>query len=131
MNYQEVFSVYDELKETLKLKKQALIQKNLEEINKLDEHCTVLCEKIARFDLKNKPNNFSEEEKINLKKLGEEIKKLQENNEILIKRSLDVINGILSGILNIAQSDKCSYNSKGESMKDAESLGISSITEEA
>ena len=55
----------------------------------------------------------------------------QDNNEILIKHSLGVINNILSGILNIAQSEKCSYNSKGIGCNDSESLDISSITEEA
>ena len=76
-------------------------------------------------------NSFSEDEKENLRKLGEEIKTLQENNEILIKHSLGVINNILSGILNIAQNDKCSYNSRGLGCQDSESLDISSITEEA
>ena len=74
---------------------------------------------------------FMQNEKDELKKLGEEIKVLQENNEILIKHSLGVINNILSGILNIAQNDKCSYNSRGMGCQDSESLDISSITEEA
>ena len=131
MNYQEIYETYQDLKETLILKKDAIMKKNLEEINKTDEHCIVLCEKIAKFDIKNNQNNITQEQKENLTNLGSEIKVIQENNEILIKHSLDVINGILSGILNIAQSDKCSYNSKGETKKDEESLNISSITEEA
>jgi hypothetical protein len=61
----------------------------------------------------------------------EEIKTLQENNEILIKHSLNVINNILSGILNIAQNEKTSYNAQGKGCQDSESLDISSITEEA
>jgi len=131
MNYKEVYDSYQEMKEALSLKKQALINRNLEEINRLDEQIKVICEKIARYDLKNQPNNFTQDEKEELKKLGVEIKKIQENNEILIKRSLDVINGILSGILDITQDDKCSYNSKGESTKDQQGFTISSITEEA
>ena len=131
MDFREVLNTYQELKEVLEHKKQTLIQRNLEEMNKLDEQATVICEKIARFDLKNTPNDFTQEEKEELKTLGIEIKKIQENNEILIKHSLDVINKMLSGILNIAQNEKCSYNSKGESAKDSDSLNISSITEEA
>ena len=88
-----------------------------------------MVEKINKFDLQN--NSFSSDEKQSLKKLGEEIKVIQENNEILIKHSLDVINNILSGILNIAQNEKTSYNAKGAGCQDSESLNISSITEEA
>jgi len=131
MDYKEVFETYQELKENLTEKKQAIIKKDLELLNSIDENLTVLCEKITKFNLENNVSAFSEEEKQNLKKLGEEIKIIQENNEILIKHSLGVINGLLSGILNIAQSEKNSYNSKGLAKTDDESLNISSITEEA
>ena len=131
MNYKEVFDTYQELKETLTKKKEAIIKKDLELLGRLDENLVVLVEKMTKFDLKNNSSIFTDEEKQNLKKLGEEIKKIQENNEILIKHSLGVINNLLSGILNIAQSDKNSYNSKGQTYCDDESLDISSITEEA
>ena len=108
---------------------EAIIKKDLEALNATDEATMVLLEKINKFDILN--NDFSQEEKEELKKLGEEIKKIQENNEILIKHSLNVINNILSGILNIAQNEKTSYNSKGAGCQNSESLDISSITEEA
>ena len=129
MNYSEVYSAFEELKEVLIKKKEAIIKKNLELLNATDEATIVAVEKINKFDLKN--NSFSDDEKQSLKKLGEEIKTLQENNEILIKHSLSVINNILSGILNIAQNEKSSYNSRGMGCQDSESLDISSITEEA
>ena len=129
MEYNEVYATFLELKEVLLNKKEAIIKKNLEVLNSTDEAVIVLVEKINKFDLQN--NSFSDDEKENLKKLGEEIKVIQENNEILIKHSLDVINNILSGILNIAQNEKTSYNSRGISYQDSESLDISSITEEA
>ena len=129
MNYNEVFGTFSELKEVLARKKQAIIKKNLTELSSTDETIIELVEKINRYNLKD--NSFSDDEKANLKKLAEEIKVLQENNEILIKHSLNVINNILSGILNIAQNDKCSYNSRGMGCQDSESLDISSITEEA
>ena len=131
MEYIEVLNAYQELKSALELKKEAIIKKNMKQLNTVDENIVVLCEKLEKFDLKNTPNNFSEEEKENLRKLGREIKVIQENNEILIEHSLNVINNILSGILNIAQPDKCSYNSKGIGCAQDESLDISSITEEA
>ena len=129
MNYNEVYATFLELKEVLLNKKEAIIKKNLEVLNSTDEAVIVLVEKINKFDLAN--NSFSEDEKLNLKKLGEEIKVIQENNEILIKHSLNVINNILSGILNIAQNEKTSYNARGAGCQDSESLNISSITEEA
>ena len=129
MNYNEVYATFLELKEVLLNKKEAIIKKDLEVLNLTDEAVIVLVEKINRFDLQN--NNFSDDEKRNLKKLGEEIKVIQKNNEILIKHSLDVINNILSGILNIAQNEKSSYNAQGRGCQSNESLDISSITEEA
>ena len=129
MNYNEVYNTFLELKEVLKTKKEAIIKKNLEVLNSTDESIIVLLEKIGKFDIQN--NDFSQNEKDDLKKLGEEIKILQENNEILIKHSLNVINNILSGILNIAQNEKTSYNAKGVGYQDSESLDISLITEEA
>lgn len=131
MDYQEVFNTYQELKGLLLNKKEAIIHKRIDELNKIDENCREIFEKIQKFDLKNTPNNFTDEQKEDLKKLGIEIRKIEENNEILIKHSLSVINNILSGILNIAQGEKCSYNSRGESYNEDESLDISSITEEA
>ena len=129
MNYSEVYNAFLELKSVLENKKQAIIKKNIEQLSAMDEATIVLVEKINKFDLKN--NDFSSEEKENLKKIGEEIKVIQQNNEILINHSLNVINNILSGILNIVQNEKTSYNAKGAGCQDSESLNISSITEEA
>lgn len=129
MNYSEVYEAFSELKDILGRKKEAIIKKNIEQLSKEDENTIVIAQKIAKFDIKN--NNFSSEEKENLKKLAQEVKTLQENNEILIKHSLNVINNILSGILNIAQNEKSSYSAKGTPCQNSESLDISSITEEA
>ena len=131
MDFNEVFSIYGKLKEALLVKKEALIKKNLENLNKADDETVVLCGKISKFDIEKIKNNFTDEQKQELKKLACEIKKIQENNEILIKHSLSVINDILSGILNIAQSENNSYDSQGKSLINKESLDISSITEEA
>ena len=89
-----------------------------------------MCQQIAKFKLEENQDLFSDDEKKQLKQLGEEIKNLTQNNEILIKHSLGVINGILSGILNIAQKEKNSYNSRGQGTND-ESMDISSVIEEA
>ncbi len=130
MVFEEVYNTFSELKNILEEKKQAIIKKDLEKIATCDEMSLALCEKIQKYNL-DKENDFSQEQKASLKALGGEIKVIQENNEILIKHSLDVINNILTGILNIAQNEKNSYNEKGIGLKNSESLDISSITEEA
>ena len=129
--YKEVLDTFSELKDLLEAKKEAIIHKNLDDLAKIDENIVIISEKIAKFDLNKMQETFSDEEKQELKKLGERIKVLQENNEILIKYSINVINNILSGILNIAANDSTSYNAQGKSCTDNETLDISSITEEA
>ncbi len=131
MTYNEIYEIYSKLKEILLQKKQAIIKKDLDELNRTDEMTIELSEQIKKSDLINSKDSFTDEQKKELKALGQEIKVIQENNEILIKHSLNVINNILSGILNIAQQENSSYNSKGEGCQNSESLDISSITEEA
>ena len=131
MNFDEVFGAYTELKENLVQKHDVIIKKNMEELNRLDEATYVIIEKIKKFNLDVEPNDFTTEQKQSLKELGLEIKKIEKNNEILIKHSLSVINNLLSGILNIVQSDKNIYNAQGVNCTIDENLDISSITEEA
>ncbi len=131
MDFNEVYSAYEELKENLVQKHDVIISKNMEELNRLDEACCVIIDKIKKFNLDKEPNDFTDEQKQKLRELGEETKKIEKNNEILIKHSLGVINNLLSGILNIVQSDKNTYNAQGIECTTDESLDISSITEEA
>ena len=129
MKFEEVYSEYEKLRNNLSSRRTAIIKRNLEEIGRLDEELIVISEKIKAFDLKN--NNFTEKEKESLKTLASEVKNLEENNEILINYSLNVINNTLSGILNIIQKDKTSYNSKGLNCQNEDENAISSIIEEA
>ena len=131
MDFEKVYSVYEELKENLLQKHDVIIKKNVEELSRLDEITYVIIDKIKKFNLDKEPNDFTLEQKQKLKSLGLEIKKIENNNEILIKHSLNVINNLLSGILNIVQSDKNVYNAQGIECTPDETLDISSITEEA
>ena len=130
MEYEEVYNTYQELKTVLTDKKDAIIHRDLEKLSQLDENILIICNKIDKFDLKNSQNNFTIEQKRKLKTLGGEISVIQENNKILIEHSINVINGILSGILNIATKSRSSYNARGK-CETNEGLDISSITEEA
>ena len=130
MNFDDVIKVFMDLKNVLFEKKQAIIKKDMDKLAQIDEETAVLCQQITKFKLEENQDLFSDDEKKQLKQLGEEIKNLTQNNEILIKHSLGVINGILSGILNIAQKEKNFYNSRGQGTND-ESMDISSVIEEA
>jgi len=131
MEFQEVYSVYSELKNTLEEKKQAIIKKDIEKLGKIDEICIGLCEKIKKVNIEDFEKNISQNQKEQLKELATKIKEIEESNKILIEHSLGVINRTLSGILNLVQPDKSSYNSKGASCCNDESLDISSVVEEA
>ncbi len=131
MNYSEIYQIYSNLKENLALKKNAIVKRNLDELHRIDEELIVLCEQLKTKDIKEIFKTFTDNEKNQLKELALEIKKLENNNEILIKHSLDVINNLMSGILNIAKQDISSYNSKGMNCTTTDILGTSSITEEA
>lgn len=131
MNYSEIYQIYSNLKENLALKKNAIVKRNLDELHRIDEELIVLCEQLKTKDIKEAFKTFTDDEKNQLKELALEIKKLENNNEILIKHSLDVINNLMSGILNIAKQDISSYNSKGMNCTTTDILGTSSITEEA
>ncbi len=131
MDYQELYQIYSNLKEKLEEKKQAIIKKNLEDLHRVDEELIVICEKLKSTDIKKIADSLNSEEKTNLKNLAVEIKKIENNNEILIKHSLDVINNLMSGILNIAKQDNQAYNAQGKNCSSTDILGTSSITEEA
>ena len=131
MNYSEIYQIYSNLKENLALKKNAIVKRNLDELHRIDEELIVLCEQLKTKDIKEIFKTFTDDEKNQLKELALEIKKLENNNEILIKHSLDVINNLMSGILNIAKQDISSYNSKGMICTTTDILSTSSFTEEA
>ena len=129
MKFEEIYKLYQSLKDNLQKRREAIMKKNLEQINKLDEDLVIIAEKLKT--LRNIKASFNEEEKEKLNALIEDVKKLEENNEILINYSLNVINNTLSGILNIIQKDKKSYNSKGQNCQNDNNEAISSIIEEA
>ena len=106
MNFEKIWGIYEEIKTLLEQKRQAIIKKDLDKLNSSDEQIKVLCETLEKINVIEISKEFSIEQKEQLKALGREIKTLQENNEIFTKHSLDVINGLLSGIFNIIQTNK-------------------------
>ena len=131
MEFIEIKENLEKLKSFLNQKKEAIIKKEIETLNKIDEEILVIVEYLNKNDYKKFIENFEAKEKEELKAISLEIKKLEEANQNLIKHSLDVINGLLFGILNITNNENSSYNSKGKNLTDESQYTISSITEEA
>lgn len=128
MDYNSVYNCYEELLNLLITKKEILSNDKPFELSKVDDEIRALSEKIQKIDLKNNSKSYTDAQKEELKKLGYEIKRIEEDNEILIKHSLGVINNILSGILNIKEEN--SYNSKGQKSNIDNGI-INSISKEA
>ncbi len=131
MEFIEIKENLEKLKSFLNQKKEAIIKKEIETLNKIDEEILVIVEYLNKNDYKKFIENFETKEKEELKAISLEIKKLEEANQNLIKHSLDVINGLLFGILNITNNENSSYNSEGKNLTDESQYTISSITEEA
>ena len=133
MNFNDLKENLSKLKNLLSIKKEAIVKNDIETLTKTDEDIVVIFEEIKKVDLKEATKSLTDSEKAQIRQLSQEIKKLENDNEILIKHSLDVINGLLSGILNIAQNETYShsYDSKGKNCVDEDTYRISSITEEA
>ena len=131
MEFIEIKENLEKLKSFLNQKKEAIIKKEIETLNKIDEEILVIVEYLNKNDYKKFIENFEAKEKEELKAISLEIKKLEETNQNLIKHSLDVINGLLFGILNITNNENSSYNSEGKNLTDESQYTISSITEEA
>lgn len=131
MEFIEIKENLEKLKSFLNQKKEAIIKKEVETLNKIDEEILVIVEYLNKNDYKKLIENFETKEKEELKAISLEIKKLEEANQNLIKHSLDVINGLLFGILNITNNENSSYNSEGKNLTDESQYTISSITEEA
>lgn len=131
MEFIEIKENLEKLKSFLNQKKEAIIKKEIETLNKIDEEILVIVEYLNKNDYKKFIENFEAKEKEELKAISLEIKKLEEANQNLIKHSLDVINGLLFGILNITNNENSSYDSEGKNLTDESQYTISSITEEA
>ncbi len=130
ITFDKIKEIYLNIKALLEEKQKALIEKNLETLATCDEK--LICAYNEIKIIHDRKNEFSldENQKKELRELSEQIGKLQKNNEVLITHSLNVINKIFEGILNISSAKNADYNHLGKKNQD-NTLDISSITEEA
>lgn len=130
ITFEKIKESYINIKTLLEQKQRALVEKNLEELTSCDEKLICAYNEIKIIYERKDEFSLNEEQKGELRALSEQIGKLQKNNEVLIAHSLNVINKIFEGILNISSAKNADYNHLGKKNQD-NTLEISSITEEA
>lgn len=130
ITFEKILEIYLTIKNLLEKKQQALIKKDLEMLASCDENLICAYNEVKNI-YKNKDKfTLSDEQKKQLNEITAQIGHLQKNNEVLITHSLNVINKIFEGILNITSAKNADYNHLGKKNQDS-GLDISSITEEA
>ena len=130
ITFEKILEIYLTIKNLLKKKQQALIKKDLEMLASCDENLICAYNEVKNIYENKDKFTLSDEQKKQLNEITAQIGHLQKNNEVLITHSLNVINKIFEGILNITSAKNADYNHLGKKNQDS-GLDISSITEEA
>ena len=130
ITFEKIKEIYINIKTLLENKQKALIEKNLEVLASCDEKLICAYDEIKVIYEKKDEFELNQSQKKELNEITERINKLQKDNEVLITHSLNVINKIFEGILNISSAKNADYNHLGKKNQDS-NLDISSITEEA
>ena len=130
ITFEKIKEIYINIKTLLEDKQKALIKKNLELLASCDEKLICAYDEIKAIYEKKDEFELNQSQKKELNEITERINKLQKDNEVLITHSLNVINKIFEGILNISSAKNADYNHLGKKNQDS-TLDISSITEEA
>ncbi len=130
ITFEKIKEIYINIKTLLEDKQKALIEKNLEMLASCDEKLICAYDEIKAIYEKKDEFELNQSQKKELNEITERINKLQKDNEVLITHSLNVINKIFEGILNISSAKNADYNHLGKKNQDS-TLDISSITEEA
>ena len=130
ITFEKILEIYLTIKNLLEKKQQALIKKDLEMLASCDENLICAYNEVKNIYENKDKFTLSDEQKKQLNEITAQIGHLQKNNEVLITHSLNVINKIFEGILNITSAKNADYNHLGKKNQD-NTLDISSITEEA
>lgn len=130
ITFEKILEIYLTIKNLLEKKQQALIKKDLEMLASCDENLICAYNEVKNIYENKDKFTLSDEQKKQLNEITAQIGHLQKNNEVLIAHSLNVINKIFEGILNITSAKNADYNHLGKKNQDS-GLDISSITEEA
>ena len=130
ITFEKILEIYLTIKNLLEKKQQALIKKDLEMLASCDENLICAYNEVKNIYENKDKFTLRKKKKKQLNEITAQIGHLQKNNEVLITHSLNVINKIFEGILNITSAKNADYNHLGKKNQDS-GLDISSITEEA
>ena len=126
----KLIETYESLVELQKEKKRILEKHEIDKLGSIDERILSLYNRATIIADKRESVKPNDEEKKKIKALYQEISKLENLNQALIKYSLNLINNIFEGIMKIASVKTTEYTRDGKSTKTDE-LNLSSIVEEA
>ena len=130
ITFEKILEIYLTIKNLLEKKQQALIKKDLETLAVCDEKLICAYNEVKNIYENKDKFTLSDEQKKQLNEITAQIGHLQKKNKVLRTHSLNHINKIFEGILNITSAKNADYNHLGKKNQDS-GLDISSITEEA
>lgn len=127
---EKLIETYESLVELQKEKKRILEKHEIDKLGSIDERILSMYNRATLIADKREFVKPNDEEKKRIRSLYQEISKLENLNQALIKYSLNLINNIFEGIMKIASVKTSEYTRDGKSTK-MDEMQLSSIVEEA
>ena len=127
---EKLIETYENLVELQKEKKRILEKHEIDKLGSIDERILSMYNRATLIADKREFVKPNDEEKKRIKSLYQEISKLENLNQALIKYSLNLINNIFEGIMKIASVKTSEYTRDGKNTK-TDDICMSSIIEEA
>ena len=127
---QNLIETYESLIELQEEKRQILINHKIEELGSLDEKILTLYGRTKDISDKREFLNPTDEQRLKIRELFEQIKEREKINKALVCYSLNAVNKIFNGMMKMINVRSDEYNKKGLNSS-AETYDVSSIVEEA
>ena len=127
---QNLIETYEDLIKLQEEKRQILINHKIEELGSLDEKILTLYGRTKDISDKREFLNPTDEQRLKIRELFEQIKEREKINKALVCYSLNAINKIFNGMMKMINVRSDEYNKKGLNSS-SEAYDVSSIVEEA
>ncbi|MBR1976726.1 hypothetical protein IKA15_00430 [bacterium] len=127
---QNLIETYESLIELQEEKRQILINHKIEELGSLDEKILTLYGRTKDISDKREFLNPTDEQRLKIRELFEQIKEREKINKALVCYSLNAVNKIFNGMMKMINVRSDEYNKKGLNSS-SEAYDVSSIVEEA
>ena len=127
---QNLIETYEDLIKLQEEKRQILINHKIEELGSLDEKILTLYGRTKDISDKREFLNPTDEQRLKIRELFEQIKEREKINKALVCYSLNAINKIFNGMMKMINVRSDEYNKNGLNSS-SEAYDVSSIVEEA